>query len=314
MKVRKGGELASEYLSEGTAWAKNNGWPVNELSPSQRRFRHNFRAILYWAEGITYATAYILGAYSRFTGGSIWTEWQSSTIMTVSFASFFYLLPPLLEKALGLTFSLIVDILAAMDILLSLVFGEMLRVYETIPFWDSILHFFAAMQLVLLGFVIARKGDRKKDQVLDDSYREELVFASMFAICVLVLWEMYEWTCDNLVLSNMQKAIPYEWQDHVLPDGSLDSTITDQEIADYYRTRAGYTNALQDTMKDILVDALGALGGAFAIQALLHSRPALGDNIIFVYPYSMAETLERKDHKARKKLERSVNQFTWHSK
>ncbi len=313
MGTRNFGEVAAEDVNEGMTWAESKGWPVQGLTDSQRRFRHRFRSILYWAEGITYSLAYILGAYSHFNGGSIWSDWQSTTIMAVSFISFLYLLPPIIEKALGLTFSFIVDILVAADILLSLVFGEMLRVYETIPFWDTILHVFAAIQLVVLGFVVALKGDRKRGQVREDSYKEELVFAFMFSVCMLVLWEMYEWACDNLFLANMQKAIPYDWQDHVLSEGNLDSTITDQQIADYYRTRAGYAYALQDTMKDLLVDALGALCGALFIKVLLHKRPSLGDNIIFVDPYEMGLALQRKEGKARRKMKRSAARFTWHS-
>ena len=61
------------------------------------------------------------------------------------------------------------------------------------------------------------------------------IFAFCFALAVGTIWEIYEFACDGLLSLNMQKF--------ALEDGTL---LIGRE-------------ALQDTMEDLIVDAVSAL-------------------------------------------------------
>lgn len=113
--------------------------------------------------------------------------------------------------------------------------GEVRSFYYLIPFWDSILHGFSAGMLGVFGFWLV--------DLLNESeiVRVKLspVFVSLFAFCFAVtagsVWEIYEFLGDELLGLNMQK----------------------------FRTAEGIIlhghEALSDTMKDIIIDSLGAL-------------------------------------------------------
>ena len=112
--------------------------------------------------------------------------------------------------------------------------GEVLNFYYVIPHWDTILHFFSGAMLGALGFILV--------SWLNDSEKVRVslspAFVSLFAFCFALscgaIWEIYEYTFDGLLGLNMQKFI------------TADGTAL-----------IGH-EALRDTMKDIVVDALAA--------------------------------------------------------
>lgn len=116
--------------------------------------------------------------------------------------------------------------------------GEVFEFYYIVPHWDTILHFFSGAMLGALGFILVDLLNR------DEHVRVNLspVFVSLFAFCFALaagaVWEIYEYGCDALMGLNMQKY------------------ATEQGVALVGRT------ALGDTMKDIVFDALAALGVA----------------------------------------------------
>ncbi|HCJ59111.1 MAG TPA: hypothetical protein DHV55_18510 [Clostridiaceae bacterium] len=113
--------------------------------------------------------------------------------------------------------------------------GEVRNFYYIIPFWDTILHAFSGAMLGALGFALV--------SILNDyeSTRFHLspffiaLFAFCFALTAGAIWEIYEYLIDGIFGLNMQKF--------ALEDGTL---LIGHE-------------ALSDTMKDIIVDAVSAL-------------------------------------------------------
>lgn len=113
--------------------------------------------------------------------------------------------------------------------------GEVRSFYYRIPHWDTVLHIFSGAMLGALGFSMLAIFNNTEKIPLNLSPLFVAVFAFCFAMTMGALWEIYEFGADCLLQTNMQKF--------ALDDGT---------------NKIGQA-ALQDTMKDIIVDALGAV-------------------------------------------------------
>lgn len=122
--------------------------------------------------------------------------------------------------------------------------GEVRNFYYKIPFWDMILHAFSAVMLGAMGFVIVDFLNQHDKVAIKLSPFFVCLFAFCFATTCGVLWETYEFTADQLLGTNMQKFI----------------TATGEILAGH--------DAIKDTMKDIIVDMLGAL--ATSVYGYVH--------------------------------------------
>ena len=113
--------------------------------------------------------------------------------------------------------------------------GEVRSFYYNVPHWDTILHTFSGAMLGALGFSMIAIFNNTERIPLNLSPMFIAVFAFCFALALGGVWEIYEFTMDAVFGTNMQKF--------ALDDGTL---LVGQA-------------ALSDTMKDIIVDAIGAL-------------------------------------------------------
>ena len=116
----------------------------------------------------------------------------------------------------------------------TLFLGEVGDFYERFWWWDVALHFFSALSFGAMGFLfifMLFEGDR---------YAAPPWALAVLAFCVGLsigaLWEVFEFTMDQLFGLNMQKS------------------------------------GLVDTMKDLIVDTVGAAIGAFAGYLYLKGR------------------------------------------
>ena len=113
--------------------------------------------------------------------------------------------------------------------------GEVRSFYYNVPHWDTILHTFSGAMLGALGFSMIAIFNNTECIPLNLSPLFIAMFAFCFALALGGVWDIYEFTMDAVFGTNMQKF--------ALDDGTL---LVGQA-------------ALSDTMKDIIVDAIGAL-------------------------------------------------------
>ena len=135
--------------------------------------------------------------------------------------------------------------------------GEVRDFYYLIPNWDTILHTFSGGMLGALGFSVVTMLNRLDVVKVDLSPLFVAMFAFCFAITLGVFWEFYEYAFDGLLGLNMQKF--------ALEDGTL----------------LAPRNALQDTMSDLFVDALGALVMSLVGYLSLKHDPNFLKSLIF---------------------------------
>ena len=138
--------------------------------------------------------------------------------------------------------------------------GEVFRFYYVVPHWDDILHVTSGAVLAVVGFSIVNACCGE-----GGIWRLPAGFATlcafMMALSFGVIWEFYEFIADGLLHMNMQKF--------ALEDGTA------------LLGRA----ALMDTMKDLIVDFVGAGLGALSLYApLKHKKPILGAFLIRQLP------------------------------
>ena len=113
--------------------------------------------------------------------------------------------------------------------------GEVRSFYYLIPHWDVILHSMSSIMTGFFGLMVVYILNRDEHLVVKLSPFFISLFAFSFSVTIGSLWEIYEFSFDGLLGLNMQKFMT--------EDGTL------------LIGRA----ALLDTMKDIIVDTLGAL-------------------------------------------------------
>ncbi|WP_322865581.1 hypothetical protein U5922_004845 [Aquicoccus sp. G2-2] len=120
----------------------------------------------------------------------------------------------------------------------TLFLGEVYGFYERFWWWDVVMHGGSALGFGLIGFVFVFmlfQGDR-----FAAPHGALALLAFCFALAIGALWEIFEYTMDNLFGTNMQKS------------------------------------GLVDTMNDLIVDVAGAAFGALAGWAYLKGRSAAG--------------------------------------
>lgn len=112
--------------------------------------------------------------------------------------------------------------LAVIFVYLSLFLGEVQGFYVRYWWWDLVLHAGSGFLLGILGFLLVYVMNEKQDVELDLHPKFIAFFAFLFAMGMGAIWEIFEFAMDQLFGMNMQKS------------------------------------GLQDTMWDLIVDAIGA--------------------------------------------------------
>ncbi|MDR2659681.1 MAG: hypothetical protein LBC27_06815 [Spirochaetaceae bacterium] len=157
-------------------------------------------------------------------------------------------LPSALENKFKISFSSGMHILYILFLYMAVILGEVWGYYRKFYHWDTVLHTLSGAMLSAFGFCII--------DIINKSKRVNLVlsnlFISFFSFCFAVmldtLWEIIEFIMDALMNLNMQQ--------YILPDGTV--------LSGHY--------AIFDTMKDLIVDAIGALFVSIIGYILLKMR------------------------------------------
>ena len=98
------------------------------------------------------------------------------------------------------------EVLAVVFIYASLFLGEIHGYYIRFWWWDAILHIGSGFLLGILGFLLVYVLNEHENVDLHMRPRFVALFAFMFAVGMGALWEIFEFTMDQLFGLNMQKS------------------------------------------------------------------------------------------------------------
>ena len=184
---------------------------------------------------------------------------------------FLFMLPSIIERKLHIDLPDVLEIIILIFIFAADILGEIKEFYVLVPHWDTVLHTINGFLFAAIGFCILNIFNENKRITLTLSPLSMALVAFCFSMTIGVLWEFFEWGMDCLFGYDMQKDVVLQSISSVAihPDGrNIPVVVTD--ISDMILVCAdgtqhvlglgGYLDiGLQDTMKDLLVNLIGAV-------------------------------------------------------
>ena len=190
-----------------------------------------------------------------------------------------FLLPAFLEDQLRIELSATLKIITMLFVFCAQILGEVGMCYARFPFWDDLLHWVNGFLFAAFGFSLAEICNRRKRATFHLSPFYLALVACCFSLSIGVLWEFLEFFLDLATRSDMQKdfirssissgKFSADGQRPVAVTDIVRTVIITSDGTVY--TLDGYLDiGLFDTMKDLLVDFVGAL--IFSVIGYFHLK------------------------------------------
>ena len=156
----------------------------------------------------------------------------ASALLTI----FLLFLPALVQRFIRLRLPVSVRLVYLLFIICAMYLGEIWSFFYRFLWWDDMLHTASAMMVCYIGLILVFviNKDREVERKLAPAYIALSIFC--FTLAFGALWEVLEFTADQLFGVNMLKG----------RDSSVATSVYDGG------------RALINTMQDIALDALGA--------------------------------------------------------
>lgn len=132
------------------------------------------------------------------------------------------------------------------------ILGDVFNFYGKIPYWDSILHTFSGIVIAYIGFIVIEYLDQEYTIPLSVSPLFMSVIVVSVALAIGAVWEIGEYTVDDIFHTNNQQYME-----------STRSTLYNKDDTPLQ----GHA-ALDDTMKDLMLD----LGGAIVVAGIEYKK------------------------------------------
>lgn len=190
-----------------------------------------------------------------------------------------FLIPAFLEDQLKIELSATLKIVTMLFIFCAQILGEVGMCYARFPFWDDLLHWVNGFLFAAFGFSLAEICNRSRRATFCLSPFYLALVACCFSLSIGVLWEFLEFFADLITRGDMQKDMLLSsvssgkfspnGQTPVTVNNITQTVITTADGQTY--TLNGYLDiGLYDTMKDLIVDFIGAL--LFSIMGYFHLK------------------------------------------
>lgn len=176
-----------------------------------------------------------------------------------------FLAPTFIEKRLKIDLPSTLEIIILLFVFSAEILGEIHNYYAKVPYWDTILHTMNGFLFSAVGFSLLDIMNRNSKFKFELSPLYLTLVAFCFSMTIGVLWEFFEFGCDILLHTDMQKDYILNTISSVKlnPDGKnvpviiknvKDIALNGQSLGLY-----GYLDiGLVDTMKDLIVNFVGA--------------------------------------------------------
>ncbi len=215
---------------------------------------------------VVYVTLRVLTffcAIAMFITGS-----YNNAVLSI-FTLFLFTIPDIVTKQLGIRFPTVLETIVYCFIFAAEVLGEISEFYIKIPGWDTLLHTINGFLCAAIGFCLVDLLNRNSKHV-NLSPLFVAITACCFSMTVGVCWEFIEYAGDKYFAVDMQKDYLVTEIKSILinPDGKnvpviiqdIDGMTLHLADGSEYEIEGGYLDiGINDTMKDLLVNFVGAL-------------------------------------------------------
>lgn len=182
-----------------------------------------------------------------------------------------FMLPSFVERRLHVDLPDALEIIILLFVFAAEILGEIQEYYLLIPVWDTVLHTINGFLFAAIGFSIVNilNEDKRTSMSLSPFYMAITAFC--FSMTIGVLWEFFEWSMDSWFGLDMQKdTILTAFNTVNLDPGGHNVAYHVRNVADTILVYTdgtqqamglgGYLDiGLMDTMKDLLVNLIGAV-------------------------------------------------------
>lgn len=178
-----------------------------------------------------------------------------------------FTIPSFLQDNFHIDIPNTMEIIILFFIFAAQILGEMNSYYTRFPFWDTMLHTINGFLAAAIGFSMLELLNRTERFTFHLSPFYLALVAFCFSMTIGVLWEFFEYAMDTFFLRDMQKdtLITAIHSVKLNPEGlnhvehvQIESLLVNGE--DWMAMYGGYLDVgLHDTMKDLLVNFVGAL-------------------------------------------------------
>ncbi len=158
-------------------------------------------------------------------------SWLSLFLVTCILGTLFA--PVIFRKRMQMEIPAELHIIAVIFVFCAFYLGEIQDFYNKLWWWDMVLHTSAGLLMGILGFILVYVLNESKRAHLNMTPNFIAFFAFTFGITIGSIWEIFEFSMDQLMGANMQKPM------------------------------LGDPSGLTDTMWDIIVNAIGAFTISF---------------------------------------------------
>ena len=176
------------------------------------------------------------------------------------------LIPQIIERSFKVNLPDVLEVIILLFVFAAEILGELQCYYIKYPYWDTMLHTINGFICAAAGFALVDVLNRNEKIKLSLSPIYMAIVAFCFSMTVGVLWEFFEFGCDRLLLTDMQKDTVVQTISSTMldPTGSnkaviisdINETVVNGEVLGV----AGYLDVgLYDTMKDLFVNFIGAV-------------------------------------------------------
>lgn len=169
-----------------------------------------------------------------------------------------YFIPVIFQRKFKIYIPSYLLIIIYLFIYAHFILGEIYRVYDSSIVFDKILHTTGGVVIACIGISVVFSLSNMKNKKVRLSPFFVVLFAFCFALAIEYVWELFEYAVDRLVGANMQR-----WKDAVVgytEDGNAIVSIP-------------YGSGLKDSMGDMFVNILGALGVCIISFFVLVKKP-----------------------------------------
>ncbi len=176
-----------------------------------------------------------------------------------------FLVPAFIENNFGIELPQALEVIILLFIFAAEILGEMEDYYTRFAYWDSMLHTINGFLCAAVGFALTDILNRNEHIKFKLSPAFLAIVAFCFSMTIGVLWEFFEFFCDIVFKTDMQKdfvistissaALTPQGAAPMIIDGIKTVEVNGRELG-----LGGYLDiGLYDTMKDLFVNFIGAV-------------------------------------------------------